>query len=112
MFRTSKKIPKFNAGEIVKIKPREQIIQSINTAHLTDGCLFTDQMWQYCGKTFPILRVVNNFFDEHKKRSLTPRSPIYLLKDIYCEGKIDHFPQECNHGCLLLWHEDWLEKVK
>jgi hypothetical protein len=106
-----KKEPKFRTGEIVRVKSKDTILAVIRPDNRLDGCLFTEQMGNYCGNEYPILRVVNSIFNEQRKRSFKTRSTLYILENLICEGKEDCFPVKCDHGCLLLWHEDWIEKT-
>ena len=50
--------PKFSVGEIVRVRAREEISQSLDTLGRLEGCLMMDQMWEYCGKSFKILKVI------------------------------------------------------
>jgi hypothetical protein len=101
----------FNAGDMVRVKSRDDILKSLDSTNKLDGCLFMDQMWNYCGSTYKISRVVNSYFNEQLKRTFSPKAPLYILENLYCAGKIDHFPHQCDHGCLIFWHERWLEKI-
>jgi hypothetical protein len=111
-FKKHKSSPKFSTGEMIRIKSRESIAALIQPENTLDGCLFMEQMWNYCGNTYPVLKVVDYFFNEHQKRSFRPRAPLYLLENILCDGNVSQLPSKCDHGCFLLWHEDWLEKVQ
>ena len=113
MFTTKQiKKPKFNEGEVVRVKSPDDIAKSIHrTSKTLDGCLFTGQMWDYCDSTHKVLKLVNSFYNERKRRTYKPRSPLYILENLLCEGKVDDFPHKCDHGCFLLWHEEWLEKA-
>ena len=106
---TKAKMPRFKKRDRVKIKPREEILKSLDINHKLDGCLFTDQMWEYCGKTYNVLKVINSLFDEHKKRSFKLCFPFYLLDTLYCNGQYTDSTNKCDHGCLLIWHEGWLD---
>ncbi len=108
LFRREER-PKLEAGASVRVKPREDILKSLDLAGTLDGCLFTEQMQQYCGRTYRVSRVVRSYFSEHKRRSMRPRAPVYLLESLFCDGNGGHFPRRCDHGCQLLWHEEWLE---
>jgi hypothetical protein len=111
MWMNQKKIyPQFSIGETVKIKSREEITRSLNGLNEQDGCAFTEQMWQYCGRTYTILKIVNSYFNEHCKRTFVPKCPVYILEKSICEGSLKPFLYKCDHSCFLLWHEDWLEK--
>ena len=104
-------IHKFAVGETVRVNDREKILESIGPAKKTDGCLFMDQMWDYCGKMYSVSRVVDIFYNERKMENFRPRSPLYILEGLTCEGRVSHFPFRCDHGCPILWHQDWLDKV-
>lgn len=111
-FRKWRKSPKFHIGEMVRVKSRDSILESIGLTNKLDGCLFMEQMWSYCGKTYGVFKVINSFFNEHHKRTVRPRSPMYILDNLLCEGIVSHFPHKCDHSCFLLWHEEWLEKIQ
>ena len=111
MFFTKRRNHYFSKGEFVRVKPREAILQSIGPDNMLDGCLFTPQMWEYCGTEHTVSRVVNSLFNERLKRTVQPKAPLYLLDQLTCCGKADSFNLTCDRACLLLWHENWLEKI-
>jgi len=102
------KTPKFSAGEIVRIRAREEISRGLDPLGRHDGCLMMEQMWNYCGNSFNVLRIVNNFFDEYQFKMYKTRSPLYLLEGSICNGTVDSFEHRCDRSCYLMWHEDWL----
>jgi hypothetical protein len=106
-----KKIPDFKTGDIVKIIATDDIFKTLNSERKCDGLLFTDQMQNYCGSTFKILRAVNTVFNEHRQRSFKTKSTFYILENLICDGKADNLPHKCDHSCFLLWHKRWLEKI-
>jgi CRISPR/Cas system endoribonuclease Cas6 (RAMP superfamily) len=111
MFFKHHKKNKFNAGEMVRVKQRDKIISSIDSKNNTlEGCLFSEQMWTYCGNKYNILKVVDNIFNEHRQKTFKTNSPLYILENLVCEGKENDYPHKCDHSCFLLWHEEWLEK--
>jgi hypothetical protein len=102
--------PKFSVGEKVRVKSRDGVLKSLDSTNKLDGCLFMEQMWDSCGRTYQILKVVSSFFNERQRRTFRPRAPVYILENLICEGKVKSFPFKCDHSCFLLWHEDWLDK--
>ena len=112
MFKKNKqvRIPKFSVGDIVKVHTSEKISQTLNSLNKHEGCLMMDQMWQFCGKGFKILKVVNNFFDEYQYKMYKVRSPLYILDGLICDGVVKSFEHGCDRSCYILWHEDWLEQ--
>jgi len=105
------KLPKFQAGDIVRVKSIEIISQSLDNFLKTDGCLFMNQMQEFCGQSFKILKVVNNFFDEYRYKMYKTKSPLYILDGVICNGLTDEFQNRCDRSCYLMWHEKWLEKA-
>jgi len=103
-------LPKLKAGDIVIVRPAESIRRSLDNFNKVDGCLFMNQMWEYCGQEYKALKVVNNFFDEYQDKMYKTRSPLYILDGIICDGIADEFQHRCDRSCYLLWHEEWLEK--
>jgi hypothetical protein len=104
------KKPQFAAGDAVKVRSRQEISKNVDSFDRLDGCLMMDQMWEFCGKGFKILKVVNNFFDEYVYKMYKVRSPLYILEGLICNGAVQSFEHGCDRSCYILWHEDWLEK--
>jgi len=104
------KLPKFSIGDNVRVRSKEEILRNLSPINKLEGCLMMDQMWQFCGKGFKILKVVNNFFDEYQYKMYKVRSPLYILEGLICDGVVKSFEHGCDRSCYILWHEDWLEK--
>lgn len=102
---------KFHIGELVEVKSIENIKSLLSEAMTLDGCLFMEQMWDYCGHTYCIKQVINSIFNEHKHRTFKPKAPLYILENLICKGRTDRFQNKCDHSCFILWHEKWLEKI-
>jgi hypothetical protein len=105
------KIAKFSEGEMVRIKPREHVVQTLDPEDKADGCVFMRQMWDCCGHDFRVRKIVFNFFDEYQYKMYEPRAPLYLLENLICDGITDSFAYRCDRSCYLMWHESWLEKI-
>jgi copper chaperone CopZ len=98
----------FKEGDIVRIRSKEEILKTLDVNNRLKGCLFMDEMWQYCGTEHKILKKVNNFYDEANFRMCKTRNTV-LLEGIYCSGQFQRYNQKCDRTCLLFWKEDWLE---
>ena len=101
----------FHPGDIVMIRSKEQILRTLDINNKLDGCLFMEEMWQYCDTQQKILKKVNYFYDEANFRMCKARNTV-LLEGIYCSGKFQRYNTNCDRYCLLFWKEDWLEKIK
>lgn len=104
-------ISKYKVGDRVKIRSSGKIQQSLNPLNQLDGCLFMDQMWNYCGNEYRIIKAVEHIFDEYDLKMYKCLSTLYLLDGIICDGNIPSFEHKCDRSCYLLWHEMWLEKA-
>lgn len=112
MFGKNKNIStaKFSVGNIVKVRSREEISQSLDSFSRHKGCLMMNQMWDSCRQGFKVLKVVNNFFDEYQYKMYRTHSPLYILDGLICDGVVASFDHRCDRSCYLLWHEEWLER--
>lgn len=100
----------FSEGDVVRIRPAENISRTLDSSNKHDGCLFMNQMWRYCGQKFKVIKVISNIFDEYKYRMYETKSPLYILNGIICDGEINELKHRCDRSCYFFWHEDWLEK--
>jgi hypothetical protein len=67
-----------------------------------------DEMWQYCGGKYKVLKRVNNMLDERELKMKKCRA-IVILDGLVCHG---NWPfTECERNCYLFWNEVWLEKI-
>jgi len=97
------------AGDLVRVRSREEIESTLNHWRQLRGCTFMPEMAQYCGTTHRVHRVMKRFVDERDLR-VKRCSGIILLEGVLCEGTADFGP--CDRSCFLFWREEWLEKVE
>ena len=109
--RKSSSVHQYKVGDVVRIRSKENILKTLDYINKIEGCLFMEQMWEYCGSKFIVIKFVNNFFDEHKYKMFKTHSPLYILDGLICNGVVDTFDHRCDHSCYFLWHEKWLEKT-
>ena len=102
---------KFIEKEFVRVRSRDEIKKTLDSSDKLDGCLFVEQMSDYCQQKYRILKVVYNYFDEYRSRMYGVKAPFYLLEGLICKGAVDSFKHRCDRSCYLLWHEEWLEEV-
>ena len=102
----------FSVNDMVRVKSKETILQSVGKDGTLDGCLFAQQMWDYCGNVYTISKIVYSLFNERQKRTYRPKAPLYILDYLTCVGQVENITHVCDRTCFLLWHEGWLEKVK
>ena len=103
--------PRFRPGSFVRVHSKERITELLDAIPRLDGCLFMDQMWEYCGRELRIEKVVTNLFDERRCRMYKARVPLYILEGSICRGEAEGFERRCDHSCYFFWHEDWIGDV-
>lgn len=96
-------------GDTVKVKTKDEIQSMLNDWGKHRGCLFIDEMYEHCGKTFKVLKEINHFFDEAKQQFCKCKE-IVLLQDVVCSGRQRLYINSCDRQCFFFWHKDWLEE--
>ena len=105
----SMEVPYLMAGDLVRVRSKEEIEATLNPWGILKGCKFmTLEMSPYCGTTQRVFKRLERFVDErdyHVKKS----HGVVLLDGLYCEGTSDY--GRCDRSCFYFWREEWLEKV-
>jgi hypothetical protein len=97
-------------GDIVRVRPKENIKRELDDAGKYKGCWFIDEQYEYCGKEFKIAKKVNCFFDEAKQK-IVKCSNMFFLEGVLCSGRQRLYSVSCDRNCFFFWHTAWLEKV-
>jgi hypothetical protein len=98
-------------GDRVRIRSKEQILATLNEKNKLEGCFFMQEMFNYCGKEYKVIRKVENFFDEAAMEMRKARTT-YLLEGLHCSGKLTGYVTKCDRNCYSFWKEAWLEKIE
>ena len=100
----------FSVGDTVRVRSAEEITRTLDPLNRLEGCLFMDQMYDYCNGKFTVIKVVKHIFDERECKIRRTLVPLYILKNLICHGKSPALDYTCDHSCFFLWHEQWLSK--
>ena len=95
------------AGDLVRVRSREEIEATLDDRKELKGCMFMLEMWEYCGTTQRVLKPMERFLDERDYRVRRCKG-IVLLEGGICNGTLSG---GCDHCCYLFWREEWLEKT-
>jgi len=98
----------FTAGELVRVRTREEIDSMLDPFHETKGCAFLDSMYEYCGTVQKIYVKVERFLDERSFKVRSARG-LYFLENLQCTGT-EVFGR-CDRRCYYFWRADWLDKI-
>jgi hypothetical protein len=95
-------------GELVRIKPKAEIMATLNKDLHNRGLGFEAEMARHCGREARVLRRVDRCIDESTGRLLHMKNPCIVLKDIICEGA---YTVNCPRAFYAFWREIWLERI-
>jgi hypothetical protein len=98
----------FQAGDLVRVRSREEIQATLDPFKELKGCAFLPDMYRYAGTQQRVLKSMQNFMDERDYKLKKVRGVI-LLENIVCNGAPAFGP--CDRCCFLFWREEWLEKI-
>jgi hypothetical protein len=95
-------------GELVRIKPKAEIMRTLNAERRNRGLGFEEEMARHCGREARVVRRVERCIDEASGRLLHMRNPCIVLEDTVCEGA---YHANCPRSIYAFWREIWLERV-
>jgi hypothetical protein len=99
-------------GELVQIKPYEEILKSLNTRNRNRGMYFDAEEVPYCGKTFRVLKRVDRIVNEKTGRMLEMQTPCVILDSVVCQSRYSECRLFCPRSIYSYWREIWLERVE
>lgn len=103
-------------GEIVRIKPLEQIVATLNHDRRNRGLVICYEMTRCCGKEAEVRYRVDRIIDETTgvMRELSDTVTLRnvsgcatLAEECLCKGQLG----DCPRGELMFWREIWLERA-
>jgi hypothetical protein len=98
----------FQAGDLVRVRAREEIDSTLDPFKELRGCAFLPDMYQYCGTRQRVLKSMTQFLDERDYK-LKKVHGVILLENVVCNGTPAF--GACDRCCFLFWREEWLEKA-
>ena len=99
----------FKPGDLVRIKSKEEIEQTLDAWRSLKGCAFMKEMEKYCNTVQRVLKPVERFTDERDFK-IKSVSGLVLLEGLMCEGTATF--GRCDRSCFYFWRVEWLEKIE
>ena len=106
--RTPKEVLDLQPGELVEVKSKEEIFQTLDQTGHNRGLRFDIEMLRYCGKQARVQRRVNRMIDEKTGRMIRIGGDCIVLDGFVCAAD---FHQNCPRGIEEYWREIWLRRV-
>lgn len=100
-------------GEMVRIKPFEQIMATLDTNNKNRGLWFVPpEMGRFCGREARVVKRVERLINERTGEMMPMKTPAVVLDDIWCTGRTVENRMFCPRAAALYWREIWLERVE
>jgi hypothetical protein len=98
-------------GEWVKVRPQEQILQTITASGFNRGMRYDLEMSKYCGKEYRVQMRVDRLINEQTGQMMQMKSPCIQLEDVYCRAECTPMRMGCPRASNTYWREIWLQRV-
>jgi hypothetical protein len=95
-------------GDLVKVRNKREILQTLDRVGKNRGLEFTPEMEKFYGQKFQVLKKLDKMIIEQTGEMRHIANTV-LLEGAFCDGKAH---KGCPRHCYCLWREIWLEKVK
>lgn len=95
------------AGDLVQVKSRKDIIETLDAQGCLDDLPFMPEMLKYCGQTLRVYKRADKTCDTLEKSGARRMLNAVHLEGVRCDG-IAH--GGCQAECLMFWKEAWLRR--
>ncbi len=95
-------------GELVRIKSKQEIEQTLDAQFKNRGLFFDKEMTRFCGGTYRVLARVNRQIDERSGKMMTFKNPCIALDGVTATGEYFEFAPLDER---IYWREIWLERT-
>jgi hypothetical protein len=99
------------AGELVRVRPYQEILATCDEALKNRGMSFDKEMVPYCGQTLRVLKRVNKIIDEKSGKMLQLKNPCIVLDGSICRSRYSECRMFCPRAIYCYWREIWLERA-
>jgi hypothetical protein len=106
---TPKEALDLQPGELVEVKSKEEILQTLDKSNRNRGLRFDVEMLKYCGRQARVLRRVSQIVDEKTGKMMHFPNACIVLEDVICAAD---YHQYCPRSIYPYWREIWLRRVQ
>jgi hypothetical protein len=99
------------AGDLVRVKPYEEILATLDSTNKNRGLFFDAEMVPHCGREYRVRSRVNNFLEEKTGKMVTLKTPAVILENVWCQSRYSTCRVFCPRSIYSWWREVWLEKI-
>ncbi len=98
------------AGDLVRVRPLDEIAAMLDDHHRYDGLSFMRPMAEHCGKTHRVFKKVRRLVND-RDHTVRKARGVVILDGVFCHGRGVYGREDCDRTCFFFWKEEWLEKV-
>lgn len=99
-------------GELVRIKPYKEILNTLNARDRNRGLYFDAEEVPYCGGEYRVLKRVTKIIHEKTGKMLEMKTPCIILDSVICQSRYSECRLFCPRSIYSYWREIWLERVE
>jgi hypothetical protein len=100
------------AGDLVKVRSKDDIMQTVGPDMKNRGLLFDVEMVPFCENGIHrVLRKVERIVDEKTGRLIELPNPCVILDGVTCSGMLSSRRMFCPRSIYPYWREVWLRKA-
>jgi hypothetical protein len=98
-------------GELVQIKPYQEILKTLNTSSRNRGLYWDAEEVPYCGGTYRVLKRVDRIISDKTGKMQEMKTPSVILDSVICESRYSECRLFCPRSIYPYWREIWLKRV-
>jgi hypothetical protein len=99
------------AGERVRIKSKEEIVQTIDVTGRNRGLGFDVEMSRYCGDVATVRSSVTTIIDELTGEMRHMKQPCLMLDGVVCNSEYSECRLLCPRAIPSYWREIWVSRI-
>jgi hypothetical protein len=108
---TPTQILNLQPGELVRVKPYEEILRTVNRKNMNRGMSFDKEMVPYCGGVYRVLKRVSKIINERTGEMQEMKNPCIVLDSVVCQSRYSECRLFCPRSIYPYWREIWLERL-
>jgi hypothetical protein len=98
-------------GELVEVKPVEEINPTITASGFNRGMRYDLEMVKYSGGRYRVQMLVDRLINEQTGKMMQMKSACIQLEDVYCRAECTPRRLGCPRAMNTYWREIWLRRI-
>ena len=95
-------------GELVQVRPKDDILETVDVRLRNRGLSFDREMVRYCGGKYRVRKRVEKLINEKTGKMMQMPNDCLVLDGVICVGHLNRF---CPRSVYPYWREIWLTRA-